>query len=74
MYNPSKCVSCGAKLNPGALFCTKCGTHVPVSEGNYCTNPNCSRHKNNYEFAPDDLYCDTCGKPTTLGIEVNKLT
>lgn len=28
---PSRCINCGAEINPGAKFCVKCGTLVPSS-------------------------------------------
>ena len=73
MFNKNKCVSCGAILNEDASFCTKCGTPVPDSENNECTNPSCIRFKTNFKFGPEDLYCDKCGRPTTLGKQVDDL-
>ncbi|MCR4698436.1 MAG: SPFH domain-containing protein [Bacilli bacterium] len=45
------CPNCGAKLAPGAKFCSKCGTKV---DSNTC--PNCGN-----EVEPDAMFCSKCG-------------
>lgn len=73
MFNPNECVHCRATLKAGAKFCSKCGTPAPRCEENHCTNPRCERCSSGFSFGPDDLYCDECGKPTTLGKLVEDL-
>ncbi len=46
------CAGCGNPLNPGANFCTQCGTRIPVTK----TCPKCHT-----EAAPDDAFCGICG-------------
>ena len=73
MFNQNECVHCHARLNDGAEFCTKCGTPAPKCQENRCENLNCVRCNEDYLFGPDDLYCDKCGKPTTLGKKIETL-
>lgn len=73
MFNPNECVNCRAALKPGAEFCTKCGTPAPKVQENFCENPKCERNSSGFLFGPDDLYCDKCGRETTLGQRVKEL-
>lgn len=73
MYNYKNCVKCGNILNEDAVYCTRCGTHVPVYKENFCVNPKCPRCIDKHTFGPKDKYCDQCGKPTTLGKEITDL-
>lgn len=68
----SKCPYCGATFYPEANFCSVCGK--PVSRvQNHCENPECIRYKENFAFSDKDCYCDKCGKPTTIGKQVEAL-
>lgn len=59
-----KCTSCGASIDPGSKFCTKCGAPVPVnlkketdSGPKYCAS--CG------EKLPENVrYCPNCGAAT----------
>ena len=54
------CKNCGAELEPGALFCTYCGT--PSGQGNkYCAN--CGT-----ELAPGAVVCSKCGM--AVGVQI----
>lgn len=72
MSRPTNCVDCHAPLDSDSKFCTKCGTPVISTEDNYCINKNCTRHDEKYVFEPSDLYCDQCGKPTSIGNQILK--
>lgn len=73
MFNSRECVHCHALLKDGADFCTSCGTPAPKCDKNRCENPKCARYTSDFSFGPDDLYCDKCGKHTTLGKKVESL-
>lgn len=64
------CPSCGAEMRPESRFCTKCKTKLQQHTFNYCENPECIRCRKKHEFQADDICCDLCGEPTTLGKEV----
>lgn len=40
---------------------------------NFCTNPDCKRHKEHFSFAPGVRFCDQCGKLTTDGKKIEAL-
>ena len=73
MFDPKVCVRCHAALSGDANFCTKCGAPAPKCEENHCENSACSRCTSGHCFGPEDLYCDKCGKPTTLGKKISEL-
>ncbi|XME01831.1 SPFH domain-containing protein [Lachnospiraceae bacterium C1.1] len=50
--NESRCVACGHQLNPGAIFCEKCGTKV----NNTCKCVNCGA-----ELSEEAIFCSKCG-------------
>lgn len=70
---PTHCPACHAPLMEGAKFCTNCGMEVPVDTGNHCENPMCVRFTTGFSFPPEVMYCDQCGKITTLGKQIEKL-
>lgn len=49
-----KCVSCGAQLQEGSLFCTICGAKQAAEE-KHCSK--CGR-----VLKPDDVFCPGCGE------------
>ena len=55
------------------LFCSNCGAPLNVSSENFCTNPDCKRHKEHFSFAPGVRFCDQCGKLTTDGKKIEAL-
>lgn len=73
VFDSSKCRKCGSTLNDEARFCTKCGSPVLRDTENYCTNPECIRNKRGYSFEKSDVYCDICGKPTSLGTTAKQI-
>ena len=48
------CSSCGARLDEGARFCSKCGRPVSAPAKKLC--PSCGK-----EDKPDDAFCSSCG-------------
>lgn len=70
MKEAVKCPNCGSLIGEESIYCTKCGAHRPAAAQNRCENPDCLRHKRGFEFDSEDMYCDLCGQPTTLGKKV----
>ena len=52
---------------------SNCGAPLNVSSENFCTNPDCKRHKEHFSFAPGVRFCDQCGKLTTDGKKIEAL-
>lgn len=72
MSKPTNCVSCHALLNQTSNYCSKCGNPVIDTNDNYCINKGCTRNTEEYQFNIDDIYCDICGKPTSIGNQILK--
>jgi hypothetical protein len=53
----SKCSSCGQQLNPGALFCPKCGTPAVSHSEPSVVCPSCGTPSH-----PGAQYCRICGR------------
>lgn len=74
----SVCPHCHSVVGPDALFCPSCGTSLTdrstSGKKNLCTNPECSRFKEQFAFAPGVQFCDQCGNFTTDGKEIDALT
>lgn len=68
-----KCSNCGKPLlSEDSRFCSYCGR--PYKEpGNHCENAECPRCKTGHIFPLDVMYCDLCGKPTSIGKKVNSM-
>jgi predicted amidophosphoribosyltransferase len=69
----SICPRCGSAVGSDAQFCSNCGAPLNVSFENFCTNPDCKRHKEHFSFAPGVRFCDQCGKLTTDGKKIEAL-
>ena len=67
------CPRCGSAVGSDAQFCSNCGAPLNVSSENFCTNPDCKRHKEHFSFAPGVRFCDQCGKLTTDGKKIEAL-
>lgn len=69
-----RCLRCGERfLNEDSRFCSHCGAPY-VEPNNHCENPECPRCKKGYDFPPYVMYCDLCGKATSIGKEVDSMT
>lgn len=71
-YKMIRCPQCGEIIDEESIFCTNCGTHRPTEPLNRCENPECVQCRKGINFKPGVLYCNLCGKPTTIGKEVEK--
>lgn len=67
------CIQCGSIIPDEDEYCGNCGTHRPVNRDNYCINQNCERFKK-VLANPTQEFCGKCGKPTSFGNQVQKLT
>jgi len=65
------CISCGKPIADNDKRCTSCGTHRPLPGDNSCINPACPRYK--IPVKNDVSYCGDCGKPTRIGVQIEKM-
>jgi RNA polymerase subunit RPABC4/transcription elongation factor Spt4 len=73
MYESVKCPKCNDIIDEQSIYCTNCGTHRPVSDDNFCLNPDCVQCRRKTLFDSKVKYCGLCGHATTKGKELEDM-